>query len=191
MPNKRTVALTEEQYRILISTIRNGIKTEHIEIKPNERIATVLTLEANLGLRLSDILDLHLSDIIKDGTRYRLDIIEQKTAKRRTFTVPLEVYSFIQNYALEHGIRPQAKLFPISERAVQKCLKKAADYNGYSDVGSHSFRKFFATSIYVENNYNVELVRVLLQHSSILITQRYIGIGQKEVEDALNKHVKL
>lgn len=39
--------------------------------------------------------------------------------------------------------------------------------------------------VYVENDYNIELVRVLLQHSSVVTTQRYIGIQQKQVEDAL------
>lgn len=50
--------------------------------KPNERIATCLVLEANLGLRISDILNLKMSDIIKDGDRYRLDITEKKTSKK-------------------------------------------------------------------------------------------------------------
>ncbi|KIR01134.1 Phage integrase [Lachnospiraceae bacterium TWA4] len=60
-----------------------------------------------------------------------------------------------------------------------------------SGIGTHSFRKYFATSIYLENGYNIELVRTLLQHSSSQITQKYIGIGQKDIEDALNKHIKL
>ena len=51
--------------------------------------------------------------------------------------------------------------------------------------GTHSARKLFATKVYVENDYNIELVRVLLQHSSVVTTQRYIGIQQKQVEDAL------
>lgn len=50
-------------------------------VKPNKKIATALTLEANLGLRISDILQLRLSAIIRDGDRYRLNIVEQKTKK--------------------------------------------------------------------------------------------------------------
>lgn len=51
-------------------------------------------LEANLGLRISDIVQLRLCDIVKDGNRYRLAIIEQKTGKARVFTVPLALYQF-------------------------------------------------------------------------------------------------
>lgn len=190
--NKKTVALTNEQYEKIIETISNGFicSDGHI-VKPNRRIATVLSLEANLGLRISDILQLRLSVIIRDGNRYRLDIVEKKTKKKREFTVPIEIYSYIQNYALENNINPAAKLFNISERTVQNHLQLVCDHLGYFNISTHSFRKFFATSIYQNNSFNIELVRVLLQHSSVVTTQRYIGIGSKEIENALKNHIVL
>lgn len=191
MANKKTVALTAEQYKLIITTIREGFTFDSKAFKPNDRLATVLVLEANLGLRISDILQLHLADIIKDGNRYRLDITEQKTDKSRTFTVPVEIYSYIQTYALDHKINAKAKLFDITERAVQKQLQIVADYLGLDNISTHSFRKYYATAIYVNNNYNIELVRTLLQHSSTSITQKYIGIGSAELEEAINKHMCL
>ena len=190
--NKKTVALTEEQYKTIISTIRAGVIMEDGSvINPNERIATALTLEANLGLRISDILQLRLSAIIRDGDRYRLNIVEQKTQKKREFTVPTDIYVYIQKYALDNNISPTAKLFDISERAVNKHLKAICDYLGYEGIGSHSFRKYFATSIYANNNYDINLVRVLLQHSSTTTTQRYIGLQEKHIEEALQNHINL
>lgn len=189
--NKKTLALTEEQYKAIITTIRKGFEYNKVEYKPNDRVAFALTLEANLGLRISDIVSLSTSSIIKDGDRYRLDIVEQKTNKTRTFTVPNEIYQYIVDYALDHGISKNARLVPISERAIQKHLKVVCEYLGLSGIGTHSFRKYFATSIYLNSNYNIEIVRELLQHSSAAITQRYIGIQQKEVEDALLRHIKL
>lgn len=190
--NKETIALTDEQYVKIIQTIRSGFvcKDGH-KVKPNNRIAVALMLEANLGLRICDILDLRLSSIIKDGERYRLNIIEKKSGLKRDFTVPLEVYVFIQSYALENNISPAAKLFDMSERAVTKHLKLVCDHLGYSGIGSHSFRKYFATSIYVNNHYDINLVRVLLQHSSTVTTQRYIGLQSKDIENALQNHIKL
>ncbi|WP_331664260.1 tyrosine-type recombinase/integrase [Lacrimispora sp.] len=190
--NKETVALTEEQYKEIIYTMRSGfLCTDGHIVKPNTRIATALSLEANLGLRISDILQLRLSAIIRDGDRYRLNIVEQKTKKKREFTVPTDIYIYMQNYALENNINPAAKLFDISERAVNKHLKLVCDYLGYSGIGSHSFRKYFATSIYVNNHYDINLVRVLLQHSSAVTTQRYIGLQRQEIENALQNHIKL
>lgn len=190
--NKRTVALTTEQYKKIIKIMMSGFVDEDQNIvKPNRRIATALTLEANLGLRIGDILKLRLSDIIHDGDRYRLDIIEEKSGKKREFTVPLEIYAYIQNYALENNIRTTAKLFEISERAVNKHLQKVCKYLNLDGIGSHSFRKFFATTIYNNNRHNINLVRVLLQHSSIATTQRYIGLQSEEIEEALQNHIHL
>ena len=97
--NKKTKALTTEQYKEIIQTMREGFSG----CRPNERIATALVLEGNLGLRISDILKLRPCDIVRDGDRYRLEITEQKTGKHRVFTVPLVIQQYIENYCL----RPQ------------------------------------------------------------------------------------
>lgn len=188
---KRTRAIDEETYKLIILTIQKGFECQGVQHKPNERIATVLQLEYNLGLRIGDILNLTMDSFVKDGSRYRLDIREEKTNKYRGFTVPSEIYNFIRDYAYENSINSKARLFPITERAVLKHLKATCDYLGLQGVGTHSFRKAYATNIYVNNHYNVELVRVLLQHSSSVVTQRYIGIGSKELEDAIEKNISL
>ena len=189
--NKRTRAVDKETYARIIKVIRQGFLHEGIRHKPNERIAVILMLEYNLGLRVGDILKLCVNSFVKDGSRYRLDIYEQKTGKYRNFTVPAEVYLFVRDYAYQKGIGQTAWLFPITERAVLKHLKAAVDFLGIEGVGTHSFRKGFATNIYVDNQYNIELVRVLLQHSSVTVSQRYIGLGSRELEDALEKNVDL
>ena len=189
--NKRTVTLTFDQYQNIINTIKSGFCHAGREYQPNERIATALMLEANLGLRIGDVLHLHACDIVKDGNRYRLDIVEEKTQKSRIFTVTTEIKDFIENYRKSHNLGELQRLFDISERQVQKHLKAVCDFLGLSGISTHSFRKFFATEIYINNGYNIELVRQLLQHSSAAVTQRYIGIQQKQVETALKNHVRL
>lgn len=185
--NKKTRALTQEQYIEIIKTMKKGF----LNCRGNTRIATTLILEANLGLRISDILQLHLNDFIKDGDRYRIDIIEQKTDKKRTFTVPNELMQYIRQYCLDNGIKSNELMFDIKERVVQKHLKMVCDYLGYEGISTHSFRKFFATQIYLNNEYNIILVQELLQHSSPAITQKYIGIGSKELEKAIQNNLNL
>ena len=189
--NKRTVALTDQQYIDIITTIKSGFCHAGREYKPNERIATALTLEANLGMRISDILHLCYCDIIKDGDRYRLNISEIKTGKERIFTVPEEIREFIDQYRIRNRMSEQQRLFDLSERQTQKHLQAACEFLGLSGISTHSFRKYFATQIYINNGYNIELVRQLLQHSSTAVTQKYIGIQQKQVETALQNHIKL
>ena len=187
MANKKSLALTKEQYEKLIEAMRSGGRNS----RANARIATALVLEANLGLRIGDILKLRLQDIVLDGTRYRLNIIEEKTQKKRTFTVPQPIYQYLRIYCMDHELQKDDVLFPITERAVQKYLAKVATELEYPSIGTHSFRKFFATEIYTNNDYNIILVQQLLQHSSAAITQRYIGISSKEIEDALAGHIDL
>lgn len=189
--NKKCVALSQEEYQRSIELLRNGFMLSGVLVKPNERIATIEVLQATLGLRLGDILKLKLSSFFRDGDRYRLDIREEKTGKIRNFTVPNEVYSFVQDYCIEGGISKDAKLFDISKRQVERHLNKVfmkmeLPLRSY---GSHSYRKFFATKVYTDSEFNAELVRVLLQHSSLNTTQRYLSIGTKQIEDALARTV--
>lgn len=187
--NTKTIAITKNQYKKIIETMNCGFSG----MRPNERVATALVVEANLGLRISDVLNLRLCDIVKDGDRYRLDITEQKTGKVRTFTVPFPIYQYIENYCLRNSISRHEKVFPISIRTVQSILKMTCDYLGheYSCVSTHSFRKFYATEIYKNNGYDIALVQHLLQHASPSTTQRYIGIEPKKVEDAILGHMDL
>ena len=185
--NKKTVALTTEQYSEIIQTMKEGF----CGCRPNERIATALVLEGNLGLRISDILRLRLCDIVRDGDRYRLEITEQKTGKKRVFTVPLVIQQYIENYCLRSGIKPTERIFPISERAIQKQLAIVCDYLGYEGISTHSFRKWYATEIYKANGCDIALVQRLLQHSSASTTQRYIGIEPQRIEDAIQSHAQL
>ena len=82
-------------------------------------------------------------------------------------------------------------IFPITERTVQKYLAKVADHLGYENIGTHSFRKYYATDIYNSNDHDIVLVQNLLQHSSAAITQRYIGITSEKIEKAIEEHVHL
>ena len=156
-----------------------------------ERIADALVLEANLGMRIEDILVLRLSNFIKSGNKYRIEIVEQKTGKKRDLNIPLEIVNFIQDYAIKWGIGKEQKLFPFGERNVQKYLQMVCEILGYDDVGTHSFRKMFAQSIYKANGNDPVLVQKLLLHSSLSVTQCYLGIDAEQMEKALQKNVNL
>lgn len=191
MANIKTRALTTEEYKLIIDTLRSNFNYEGKEFRANNRIATALVIQSNLGLRIGDVLGLRLNAIVKDGDRYRLNIKEQKTDKVRSFTVPLEIYNYILNYCIDNGIGKQAKIFDITERAVQKQLKIVCDYLKLTGISTHSFRKYFATQIYINSNYNIALVKELLQHSNSNITERYIGMSRGDIERALNNHICL
>ena len=185
--NKKTMALTTDQYKEIIQTMREGFSG----FRANDRVATALVLEGNLGIRISDILRLRQTDIVSDGERYRLDIIEKKTGKKRSFTVPFVIKQYIDNYCLLNNIGRNDIIFPITSRTIQKQLEIVCDYLGYEGIGTHSFRKWYATEIYRENGCDIALVQRLRQHSSSSITQRYIGIEPQKIEEAIQNHINL
>ena len=180
-------ALTTDQYKAIIKVMKHGSGS----FRANPRCAAVLVAEANLGMRIGDILRLRLCDIIKDGGRYRLNITEEKTGKKRSFTVPDAVYTFFCEYAQYNHIAPDALLFPVKVRVVQRNLSVVCDLLGFDNISTHSFRKWYATDIYEKNGHDIVLVQQLLQHSSPTVTRRYIGISDQKIENAIAGHVLL
>ena len=114
-------------------------------------------------------------------TRYKAG----STDKCRTFTVPLFIQQYIENYCLRHHIKPTDIIFPITERAVKKQLAIVCDYLGYEGISTHSFHKWYATEINKNSSYDMALVQRLLQHSSAATTQRYIGMEPQKIEDPI------
>ena len=187
-----TRIITDREYNAIITTIKTGfVGIDGVTREPNIPIATALVLEANLGIRINDVLHLTLSNIIKDGDHWRLDIAEAKTGKNRTYIVPQAIYNYITDYCHDTGICPQRHIFQFGERQVQKHLKAACDYLGLENVSTHSFRKYVGNSIYEASDHDIELVRDFYQHSSVAVTQRYLKRSSTQLEKAIAKHVKL
>lgn len=192
MANYKTRAITGDEFKLIIDTINSGFTTaDGKRVRPNKRIATALVVQGNIGLRIGDIVRLKLSDIIFENGLYHFDnFVEEKTKKLRTTTVQAEVYTYMQTYALEQGISPKARLFPVAVRTIQNHLKETCEYLGLKGVNSHSFRKRMAMSLY-KNTRDVELLRSVLNHSSISVTQHYLSIEPEQITTALQQIVSI
>lgn len=180
----RTRPLEFDEYKKIITLMNNGFEYEHEGekkiFKPNPRISLILQLQASIGLRIGDILNLRLNNF-KNG---KLEIKEQKTDKLQYRNINASVVGAIYQYAMTKGLSSNDKLFDIGARAVSKQLKITVDYLGLNNIGTHSFRKMYAVAMYEGNNNNIELVRELLNHANISTTQRYIRVSQKEIDRA-------
>lgn len=193
MAGKTAIACTKEQYKRIIETLYDGYKFDKKIVYPNPRIATILVIEANVGLRIGDTLSLRRSSFVRTPNGHSFNIREEKTGKVRRYKVQEDVYNFLLEYADNEKIADDDLIFPITVRAVQKHLKKVCDYLGpdYENISTHSFRKFFGTEIYYKNGKDIELVRRLYQHSSAAVTSRYLGITDEKIAQALDSHVEL
>jgi len=183
-----TRPLEEEEYKKIITLLGDGFKYtvdgKEKTFRPNQQVKFILMLQASVGLRIGDILELKPSNFNKD----KLQAGEQKTCKFQNRKVNPIVVSSIMEYALEHNINKNDKLFNITQRAVQKQLKIICDYLELENISTHSFRKLYATDQYKENNNDIELVKELLNHSSIATTQKYIKVNQEKIDKASSSY---
>lgn len=183
-----TRPLEIEEYTKIMELLDNGFKyvVEGKEkvFRPNIQIALILRLQANMGLRIGDTLNLKLSSFKGN----KLEVREDKTDKLQYREINPAITNMIMEYALENNIKKDDKLFNITTRAVQKQLKIVCDYLELENISTHSFRKLYATIRYEESNNNIYLVKELLNHSSIATTQKYIRVSQKEIDKASSSH---
>lgn len=185
-----TRTIEEHEYRKIILLLRTGYEFEGVKHRPNDQIATVLVLQANLGCRIGDIMALTTDSIIRDGSIWRLNITEQKTGKKRYFIVPDPIKAFIDDYCRCAGIK-SGLLFDIKSRAVHKQLRAVTGYLGISNVSCHSFRKKFACDLYERTGHDIMTVCQALQHSSTNTTQTYIKRSDAQMESALLANVSI
>lgn len=181
-------AITEEEYAELIETMRHG----GCGFKPSDRNATAFVVQANLGLRIGDVLKLTPSSFVRTGNGWKLNVVEEKTGKVRDFTVPNEFMLYLENYCLRNGIGKNDLIFPMSVRTAQDYLHKVVDYLELpGNIGTHSFRKLYATKAYEKNGHDIRLVQQMMMHGSAETTQRYIGIQPERIESAVEKNLDL
>jgi integrase len=148
--------------------------------RPNRQISLALQMEASLGLRIGDVLDLKVSNF-KNG---KLEIREEKTNKLQYRDINPAVYNAIMDYAIENKLAMKDNIFNIGVRVVQKQLQIICNHLQLNNISTHSFRKMFATTAFEQNNHNLELVKEMLNHSTIAITDRYIRVSQKAINEA-------
>lgn len=192
MANKKTRAVTHEELEKIVTAIREGfITADGRHVRKNPRVAAVIIVMANTGVRVGDAVRLKLKDFTYENGKYKFDnFVEQKTGKVRNFNITTELYSFLQTYALDNNIKPNERLFPISVRTVQNHVKLACDHLGIKNCSTHSFRKYLATQVF-DLTKDLEITRSVLLHSSIMTSQIYLSYEPERVDNALQQIVAI
>ena len=185
-----TRAVSQEEYDKIITTLRVGYIHKGIKHRPNDQVAMILVLEANLGCRIGDIITLTRESFVCDNGIWKLNITEEKTKKRRNFIVPQPVKDYIDHYCECRGIT-EGRIFNIESPAVWKQLRAATAYLGLDNISCHSFRKMAACNLYEASGHDIEAVREFLNHSSTRITQTYIKRSDAQLEKAIEKCVDI
>lgn len=186
---KATRPLEVEEYEQIIKLCKEGFtytdkKTgREKKFRPNQPLAFALALQATLGFRASDIVNLKVSDF----NRSKFAIKEIKTGKWQNRDLNDVMYNKLLEYVVTNNLDKDDFIYPNKVRNMQQQLKIITDYLGYKNIGTHSFRKLFAHTLYEESGHDIELVRHVLNHSDIKTTMRYLGVSMKKLREMSNK----
>ncbi|MCM3227534.1 site-specific integrase [Terribacillus saccharophilus] len=152
-----------------------------------ERDRFLFIFGINVGLRISDIVPLKVSDV-KDAKH--VTIREKKTKKVKRFYLNAKLREDIDNYI--STLKNDSYLFPsrkqgfhISTVQAYRILTNAGKMLDRDDIGTHTLRKTFGYHHYKKNK-DVATLQTLFNHSNPKVTLKYIGITDDEVEATLS-----
>ena len=154
-----------------ITILDKDVVDEIIFRTRNPRNRLIIELMARSCMRIGEVLKLTPSDI-----EDRKAIIREPKSGKETETafLPLKVAERHADYISDNEIWSDARIFPITYAASRMMLKKARDTVGVH-VRPHDFRRHGATYA-SRSGVPIEIVsKVLLRHSNLSTTQKYLG----------------
>jgi len=137
--------------------------------KPRNRL--ILELMARGGMRISEVLKLTPQDI----NDRRLTLRDPKSGREQEFIfIPQRLADRLKDYIRQEGIQPYQLIFPICYEAAREMVAKAGSVVGIH-LRPHDLRRHAATYA-SRSGVPIEIVsKVILRHSNLSTTQRYLG----------------
>jgi integrase len=165
----------------------------HLQIEARKRELAMFNLAIDSKLRGCDLVSLKIDDLCVGGRlRDRATIIQKKTGRPVQFELTEQTRASVEDWLAVLKIRDGRFLFPsrvheephISTRQYARIVHGWIRSAGLDDsaYGTHSMRRTKAAQIYKKTG-NLRAVQLLLGHSKLESTVRYLGI---EVDDALS-----
>lgn len=152
----------------------------------------IITLFLNCGLRLSELINIQISNI-KDGS---LRVVGKGDKERY---IPLNssclesIYSYLE---IRNKIKTKSPILFLTVRktklspdAVQLLLKKHIKQAALTtSISPHALRHTSATLLYHFADIDILILKKFLGHESINTTQVYTHVENKDIRNLMNKH---
>lgn len=163
-----------------------------LQIENRVRELALLNLGIDSKLRGCDLVALKVRDVCHgDQVASRAVILQHKTQRPVQFEITATTREALQKWIKAAGLMSDSFLFPsrlhgsthLGTRQYARIQDRWVVQLGWdpADYGTHSMRRTKATLIYRKTK-NLRAVQLLLGHSKLESTVRYLGI---EVDDAL------
>jgi len=163
-----------------------------LELAQNVRDLALFDLAIDSKLRACDLTKLRVHDVAHGNhVVARAMVMQQKTKRPVQFEITAQTRLAVEEWVLQAGLRNGDFLFPsrlktsehLSTRQYSRIVKAWVSSIGLDPVpyGTHTMRRTKASLIYRRTK-NIRAVQILLGHTKLESTVRYLGI---EVDDAL------
>jgi integrase len=164
----------------------------HLQLSGRHRDLALFNLAIDSKLRACDLVKLRVQDVCQSGqVATRAIIMQQKTKRPVQFEITEQTRAALSTWIHHKGLGGSDPLFPsriktsphLSTRQYARIFKSWLAQIGLDPgvYGTHSLRRTKATLTYRRTK-NLRAVQLLLGHTKLESTVRYLGI---EVDDAL------
>jgi integrase len=161
-------------------------------MRKRHRDLALFNLAIDSKLRACDLVKLRTSDVVHgENVQARASVIQQKTGLPVRFEITDQARAAVQQWMAAANLRGDTWLFAsrvrpgahITTRQYARIVKAWVAMIGLdpSIYGTHSIRRTKASIIYKRTK-NLRAVQLLLGHTKLESTVRYLGV---EVDDAL------
>jgi integrase/recombinase XerC len=156
------------------------------------RDAAIVKIILYAGLRVGEIIQLRLSDIILDERKGSVIVREGKGTKRREIPLNARARKAILDYL---RIRPEIESEymllgqrneAVQSKTVQRAVARFTEKTEFKNVTPHTLRHTFAKSL-IDSGVSLDKVATLLGHTNLNTTRIYTTPGIQDLEDAISE----
>lgn len=165
-------------------------KIEKMLARKNKRDQLMFVFGTNSGLRISDILALNVEDVRGKDV---ITLEEKKTGKQKIFPINQKLKRLINLFIKNKKDKEPLFVTKFNNR-LERCnayliIHKACRNAGISgQIGTHTLRKTFGYHHYQQFK-DVVMLQKIFNHSTPVITLRYIGLEQDKIIESYKNFV--
>lgn len=167
-----------------------------VDGKNAERDRCILTLFLNCGMRVSELVSINLSDVMRNNDTLR---IIGKGNKERIVYLNEACLKAISDYLAvrpKDGVKDKNALFlsnrgtRISVKMVQAMVKKYLEKIGLGGTGYsvHKLRHTAATLMYRYGHVDIRVLKEILGHANLGTTEIYTHLSNEQIEEAIKSN---
>lgn len=189
LPARLPRCLTHDQLQVVLNTVRWMKWTYNFSPIRNEAL---LSTFAFTGLRLSELLNLEMSDVnLSEG-----EILVRQGKNRKDRIVPIHprLKRILENYLAEKKKRlPPSRWFftsirsskQLGQKNIQQLCERVSQEAGIKFT-PHMLRHTFARLL-IDQDFNLYKLKEILGHADVSTTQIYLSLSQQGIKQSFSK----